>query len=965
MCAKSTYLVSLVLVLSFCSASSLQAVTIGAGADIPAGSLDNPPARLNVTKEYSAVLLGGRYDVSEFVFKAHPGIISGAGFIRPFLVKETSSSPLTYETVWVGPRVTVITDGVDKADFASGSETFTLSQDTEVFGGVYQDGVAAKVYINTQEGKTAHDNAAPIEPTEAGQSVGDFSNPELVRTYAFGITVVVGVPLASASDPSPANEATDVPRDVVLNWTPGEFADQHDVYFGTSFDDVNNATTTVDLAGVYRGRHSASSYAVPERPDLGQTYYWRVDEVNAPPDLTVFKGNVWQFTIEPIAYPIAGISMTATASSSNSADEGPENTVNGSGLDANDLHAMVSTAMWLSSLTGAQPAWIQYEFNKVHKLHQMRVWNYNAQGLNTMYGLKDVTIEYSLDGSSYTQLGNYEFAKASGTATYAPNTTVDFGNELAKYVRIHANSNWSGGMLDQYGLSEVQFLSIPVWAQEPNPVSGATDVDVDVTLGWRTGREAAKHNVYLSTDEQTVIDGTAPVVTVTSPSYASSLDLAGTYYWRVDEVNDVETPTTWQGDIWSLSTQEHLVVDDFESYNDTPTGEEGSNLVYETWVDGFGTTTNGSTIGYTEAFQPSMEKTVVYDGKQSVPLFYDNTMTSVSEVTASVADLQAGQDWTRYGIKGLTLRFFGDPNNVPQQMYVKINNANVRYESDAENLKRPAWQMWYIDLASLGVNLGNVSTLTIGFERIGTIGGQGMVLLDGIRLYSYNRQLITPVDPGTTSLQAHYEFDGNTNDSSGHGRDGTAQGEPAFAAGKVGQAISLDGLNDYVTITGYKGILADASGVQQPCTITAWVKTTDSGDRTIASWGTNSNMRRVDFRLYQGTLRVEHGGGNVQGDTTLNDDNWHHVALTMIRGATISYPDVQLWLDGKDNTRPGTDPDAFSITAGVDMAIGYRATAAARYFFGAIDDVRLYDKALSAEEVAWLAGLTKPFDNPF
>jgi hypothetical protein len=558
----------------------------------------------------------------------------------------------------------------------------------------------------------------------------------------------------------------------------------------------------------------------------------------------------------------------------------------------------------------------------------------------------------------------HEFARGPGAAGYAPNTTVDFGGVAAKYVKITAKSNW-GGMVNQYGLSEVRFLYVPVWAREPNPVSAATGADVDATLSWRAGREAAKHNVYLSTDEQAVIDGTAAVETVTLPFYVSSLDLAGTYYWRIDEVNDAEIPPTWQGDIWNLSTQEYLVVDDFESYNDIDAGQEGSDLVYGAWIDGFGTTTNGSTIGYFEAFQPSMETSTVYDGKQSVPLFYNNTAASLSEVTANAANLQAGRDWTKHGIKALTLRFFGDPANAAQQMYVKINGSKVTYDGDAENLRLKGWQMWYIDLASLGVNLSNVTTLTIGIERIGTLGGQGMILLDGVRLYSYDRQLTTPVDPGTANLQAQYQFEGNANDSSGKGRNGTVMGGPLFVAGQAGQAISLDGTDDYVTITGYKGILADAAGVQQPCTITAWVKTTDSGDRTIASWGTNTSMLRVDFRLFEGRLRVEHGGGNVQADTTLNDDNWHHVALTMIQGATISYPDVQLWLDGKDDTTASTDPDVFSITAGVDMAIGYRATAADRYFLGAIDDVRLYDRVLTQEEIAWLASRMLPFDKPF
>ncbi|MHC4302637.1 MAG: carbohydrate binding domain-containing protein [Planctomycetota bacterium] len=136
----------------------------------------------------------------------------------------------------------------------------------------------------------------------------------------------------NAADPDPADGAADVPRDVVLSWTPGDYADVHNVYFGASFDDVNNATLTVDLTGVYRGLLSDSSYAVSERLDFGKTYYWRVDEVNAPPDSTVFKGNVWSFTAEPVGYAIDGANITATASSS-MAGTAPEKSIDGSGLD--------------------------------------------------------------------------------------------------------------------------------------------------------------------------------------------------------------------------------------------------------------------------------------------------------------------------------------------------------------------------------------------------------------------------------------------------------------------------------------------------------------------------------------------------------------------------------------------------------------------------------------------------------
>jgi len=768
-------------------------------------------------------------------------------------------------------------------------------------------------------------------------------------------TLMKGQP-GPAISPTPADTATDVPRDVVLSWTPGEYAapiNGHKVYFSENFDDVNNG-----IGGITQ---DASSYAPALRLDLGTTYYWRVDEVNAPPDSTVFKGNIWSFTTEPIGYAIDNV--TATASSQDNSNLGPENTINGSGLDESGLlHDNQTESMWLSNQDGAQPTWIEFQFDRLYELHEMWVWNSNGVLEKSVgFGVKDVSIEYSADGVEYATLGTtHEFAQATSDPGYKHNTTVDFGGVAAKSVRLTVKSNW-GGFLPQYGLSEVRFFHIPLRVREPFPASGATDIDPDVVLDWRAGREAAEHDVYLSTNEQAVTDGNAPVTTMTETSYAPSLDLASTYYWRIDEVNDAEIPTTWQGDIWNLSTQEYLVVDDFESYNDISAGEEGSNLVYVAWKDGFDNpSVNGLTMGYTKAFQPSMETSLVYDGKQSVPLFYDNSTTSYSEVTVNVADLDVGRDWTKHAVKALTLRFLGDPNNHVQQMYVKLNGSKVTYDGDAENLKQKGWQMWYIDLALFVTNLSNVTELSIGFERIGAVGGQGMVLLDDISLYPYDRQLVTPADPGPTGLQAHYEFEGTTNDSSGNARHGTATGNPTFVAGKVGQAMSLRGLNDFVEITGYKGILGSNA-----VTVTAWINTTSTVTGAIVGWGPNVRDQRFGFRVDAGRLRVEHHGGNVQGDSNVNDGVWHHVAVTVQENATISYPDVILYVDGIDDTRPSEDPDAFNLTADQDVRIGSRPAGNDRFFMGLIDDVGIYDRALTPEEIAWLAGKTKPFDKPF
>ncbi len=313
-----------------------------------------------------------------------------------------------------------------------------------------------------------------------------------VLTAAEVADAMKGVEPALAVDPSPEDEATDVPDYSTLSWTPGEVAATHDVYLGTVFDDVNDASRADPRNVLVSQDQADAAFDADGLLEYGKTYYWRIDEVNAAPDYTIFKGGVWSFTVEPFAYPVTGVTATA---STFQAGMGPENTVNGSGLDGDDQHGVNLPTMWMT--TGALPAWIQYEFDKVYKLDEMLVWNSN-QAIETFlgFGAKSVAIEYSADGETWTTLeGASEFAKASGTATYAANTTVDFGGAMAKFVKITINSNW-GGVAPQTGLSEVRFLAVPVRAFEPNPAVATTGVSVEAELSWRPGREATSHTVY-------------------------------------------------------------------------------------------------------------------------------------------------------------------------------------------------------------------------------------------------------------------------------------------------------------------------------------------------------------------------------------------------------------------------------------------------------------------------------------
>ncbi|UCD51310.1 MAG: discoidin domain-containing protein, partial [Phycisphaerales bacterium] len=439
-----------------------------------------------------------------------------------------------------------------------------------------------------------------------------FGNTQGHGGNMLGVAVMSRTPAESAHTPSPENEAVDVPRDLIVSWEPGEEVTAHDVYLGASFEDVNSASRSNPMDLLLSQGQSGTTLDVG-RLEFEQTYYWRVDEVLT--DGSIYHGEVWSFTVEPFAYEIEGVVASSNAASDPGV--GPERTVDGSGLNDDDQHSVDSTDMWLG-VAGAEPVWLQYEFDRVYKLYEMLVWNYNVMFEPVLgFGVKDVTIEYSEDGAEWMVLGDAEFAQATARADYVANTAVDMAGVAAKFVKITVNSNY--GSLPQYGLSEVRFLQIPVVPREPEPAAGATNVGVDSVLSWRAGREAAAHDVYFGTDAEAL---TLTDTTDVASYDPGALNLETTYYWRIDEVNEAEAISLWEGDVWSFETQQFLVVDDFESYDDE------DNRIYDTWLDGWVNET-GSTVGHFEA--PFAEQTIVNSGSQSMPLFYDNTSTATSE----------------------------------------------------------------------------------------------------------------------------------------------------------------------------------------------------------------------------------------------------------------------------------------------------------------------------------------------
>ncbi|NQV33955.1 MAG: discoidin domain-containing protein, partial [Phycisphaeraceae bacterium] len=542
---------------------------------------------------------------------------------------------------------------------------------------------------------------------------------------------------ALSSSLNPKHDAIDVLRDRVLGWKPGEFAAKHNVYLGTSFEDVNSATvsTLSDL--------DVNSFD-PGRLEFGTSYFWRVDEVNGTPDKTVYRGDVWSFEVEPYSIEIPGTTIAVTASSSSNEFSVPQKTLDGSGLAADESHSIGPETMWFTASVDLD-SWIQYEFLDVQKLDVMRVWNSNSSAEMAIgWGVKDVIIEYSVDGENWDAMEEVsQFSRASGSPTYGQYDEVDLGGLAARYVRLDIQSNW-GGILMSYSLSEVQFYMIPAAARTPEPASGSVDIAPNSTIGWRAGRDVTQHVITISTDVNAVIDGLANSVTSSTNNLdLNSLDLqlGRTYYWRVDEANEADAVSVWAGPVWSFSTVAALTVDDFESYNNI-----SPDRPFQTWLDGFGYSADeffpvgysgngtGAGIGHdiwslsSSYYDDDIMETgnTLPGSSQSLPFYYTNTGGVASQTERSFS---ATQDWTVGGAKTLSIAFFGQAGNTGT-LYVEINNTKIIYPYDAANIAKDAWQAWNIDLSSMDVE--SVTTLQIGVDGS---GASGLLLIDDIRLY--------------------------------------------------------------------------------------------------------------------------------------------------------------------------------------------------------------------------------------
>ena len=367
----------------------------------------------------------------------------------------------------------------------------------------------------------------------------------------------------------------------------------------------------------------------------------------------------------------------------------------------------------------------------------------------------------------------------------------------------------------------------------------------------------------------------------------------------------------------------------------------------------------------------------MHGGSQSLRIDYDNDGTfyniqnelknpRYSEVQRTFSP---AQNWTIQGVKALTLWFYGDPGNDAndtEQLYVKVNGVKVTYDGDLSDIRQAAWHEWNIDLATLGVDLTNVTNLAIGFgNQAGTTpGGSGTVHFDDIRLYIPRcvPSLKKPAGDLDNDCDVDYDDldimvgDWLESDYSAVGSDGVLKNFPDDNSQWVsdpyrGRCLQFDGINDWVDLDD-----SEFSNFHDK-TISLWVNIRAFADPYPYVF-CFQNAGDAPYRVYirtrgQNAVRV-HFIEEYLPDFAIETNTWHNLTF-VIRDTTDGKCTGEFYGDGKLIGQLPGQPRHTGGAKGVNL--GSFNDGGSGFLNAVFDDFRLYDYALSVNEIKYLAGL--------
>ncbi|MHC4739837.1 MAG: hypothetical protein ACYS9Y_13105, partial [Planctomycetota bacterium] len=372
----------------------------------------------------------------------------------------------------------------------------------------------------------------------------------------WNFTTIVAAP-AQATNPNPANTATDVDINANLSWTAGSGATSHDVYFGTS------------SPGSFQGNQAAATFD-PGTMANDTTYYWRIDEVNAGGTTT---GTVWSFTTEdtPVPPPGQASNPTPADSAANVAVNTDLNWTAGSDTTSHDVYFGTSSPgafQGNQTATTFDPGTMANDTTYYWRIDEVglggtttgNVWSFTtivaapgqASNPNPGNGATDVSINTDLSWSAGSGATSHDvYFGTSSPGAFQGNqtaTTFDTGsmaNDTTYYWRIdeiNAAGTTAGSVW-----SFTTIVAAPAQASNPSPANSATDVSISADLSWTAGSGATSHDVYFGTTSPGTFQGNQTATTFEPGTMANDT----TYYWRIDEVNAAGTTT---GNVWNFTT---------------------------------------------------------------------------------------------------------------------------------------------------------------------------------------------------------------------------------------------------------------------------------------------------------------------------------------------------------------------------------------------------------------------------
>jgi endoglucanase len=342
---------------------------------------------------------------------------------------------------------------------------------------------------------------------------------------------------------------------------------------------------------------------------------------------------------------------------------------------------------------------------------------------------------------------------------------------------------------------------------------------------------------------------------------------------------------------------------------------------------------------------PGAIELVVYSGTSLAS--YANDIDGMSTVTFSKV---SGPDWLAVASNG-TLSGFPLNTNVGTNTFtVKVTDNGGLSDTATMNIQVANI---YSGVAGTDDLLGLASHwLSSGCTDVPACGGADLdgdadVDLDDFAQLAFNWL-------ADETLQLYLKFNetsGSTaGDNSIYSRSGLLVNNPTWSSGGVtGGALSFDGTDDYVVISGYKGVTGTASR-----TCCAWIKP-EAVSGEIVGWGPDTEGAKWIVRVNDnGTLRAEVNGGAIYGTTVLTDGSWHHIAVVLENDGSPDISEAKLYVDGVLETTGTTSPHLVNTGSSEDVRIGVHYSLL-RYFKGLIDDVMIYNRSLSATEITGLA----------